>query len=520
MPKRKLKIPIPERTPTLVLSPTRAFRTVVSKTGKGVFASSDRLFKGAVFGRDSLEVAEDIMEIRPKLVRDILRTLAGLQGLHSSDINEEERGKIVHEYRTNIVDGRAIEGISKLIFDELGARWGGNDREMAYYGSIDATPHFVKVLCTYAKRYGKNILKDRVEQRDKQKVSLLAVMTSSVDWLMDKLAFSSTGLLEYHRRNPLGIENQVWKDSKEFYVHENKEIVNFGAPIASIEVQGLAYDALMLAAEFLPERADELINRAHKLRDRTIELFWQPHRDYFALGADHSKEGTLRIIETMAANPAALLDSMFFDFLEEKKRQKYISGIVVNIMGQDFLTDAGIRSRALRESRLIDFWDYHGSFTSWPKETYDIAKGLKRQGFPKLAAELENRLVNLVRKSRSYPEFVYIDGRGRVLTSGTSNHHSEFTLVDSTNKPESIQAWTVSAILAIVGRQLPGLVQPKRIKQADWQKHLERQIIAHMPRVSRLWRSRELKARYPDYPYELIKNKSQSAGSVFKKDIT
>ncbi len=517
MPKRKLKLPIPERTPTLVLSPTRAFRTVISKTGKGVYASSDTLFKGAVFGRDSLEVAEDIMELKPKLVKSILKTLACLQGLHSSDISEEEHGKIVHEYRSIQVDGRPIDDVSRLIFNELSTRWGGNDTEMAYFGSVDSTPHFVRVLCSYCKRYGKTILKDRVMQRDGGRVSLLAVMTSSVDWLMDKLASSSTGLLEYNRRNIHGIENQVWKDSREFYIHEDGQAANHNAPIASIEVQGLAYDALLMAAEFLPERADELINRANILRDRTVELLWQPHRDYFALGTDHSQAGTIRVIQTMTANPAALLDTHFFDFLTLEDRKKYISGIVVNIMGQDFLTDAGIRSRALRHSRLVAYWDYHGSFTSWPKETYDIAKGLKRQGFPKLAKELENRLINLVRKSRTYPEFVYIDGRGRLLTSSSGSHHGEFTFIDSTNKPESVQAWTVSAILAIVGQQLPGLVQPKRTERDKWQIDLEKQIIAHMPRVSRLWRSKELKARYPDYPYQLVKDKSKGSGLINEK---
>lgn len=517
MPKRKLKLPLPERTPTLVLSPTIAFRSVVSKTGKGVYASSDTLFKGAVFGRDSLEVAEDIMELKPKLVKNILKTLACLQGLHSNDISEEEHGKIVHEYRSVLVDGKPIDDVSRLIFNELSTRWGGDENQMAYYGSVDSTPHFIRVLCNYSKRYGKTILKERVLQRDGQHASLLSVMTSAVDWLMDKLASSSTGLLEYNRRNQHGIENQVWKDSREFYIHEDGTYANHNAPIASIEVQGLAYDALLLAAEFMPERADQLINRANTLRDRTIELLWQPHRDYFALGTDHTQDGTIRIIQTMTANPAALLDTLFFDYLPDEKKKKYISGLVVNIMGQDFLTDAGIRSRALRNSRLVAFWDYHGSFTSWPKETYDIAKGLKRQGFPKLAKELENRLINLIRKSRSYPEFVYIDGRGRVLTSSMGSRHGEFTLVDSTNKPESVQAWTVSAILAIVGSQLPGLVQPKRIEREKWQTDLEKQIFAHMPRVSRLWRTKELMARYPDYPYQLVKNKSKGSGLISEK---
>ena len=508
MPKKPKLIPLPNRTPTLLLSPTRAFISVTSKSGKGVYASSDTLFKGAIFGRDSLEVAEDVLAFRPKLVKNILCTLASLQGLHSSDFNEEEHGKIVHEYRSLEVDGRPVDDVSKLIFRKLSAVWGGDLKTMAYYGSVDATPLYVRVLCNYADKYSKNVLKTRIQQKDGQPVSLLASMTMAVDWIMDKLANSSSGLLEYHRRNPHGIENQVWKDSREFYVHTNGELANIEQPIASIEVQGLAYDALVLSSQFLPERKRELLQRANQLRDRTVELLWRPQQKYFALGCDHAKDGHLRIIETLAANAAELLDTGFFDELPKQQKQLYITGLASKIMSTDFLTDAGIRSRALSESQLIPFWDYHGSFTTWPKETYDIAKGLRRQGFPLLAKELENRLINLVRKSHSYPEFVYVDEKGRVLTTSPGAHvHGELTLVDSTNKPENIQAWTVSAVLSIMAYRLPGK-RPPQPKQETWQSDLEKNILVSLPRVSRLWRSKQLKARYPDYPYRLTKKKN------------
>src|SRR3989338_7620504 len=74
------------RKPKLLKPPILALRTVVSKSDKGVYASSDRLFKGAVFGRDSLVVAEDLMTLRPQLAKRILLALAALQGTkhHSS----------------------------------------------------------------------------------------------------------------------------------------------------------------------------------------------------------------------------------------------------------------------------------------------------------------------------------------------------------------------------------------------------------------------------------------------------
>lgn len=476
-----------------------ALRSVTSKSGKGVYASSDTLFKGAVFGRDSLEVAEDLLYMKPRLVRHILTTLAHLQGLHSSDISEEEHGKIVHEYRTRLVDGKSLDEVSKHIFEELASRWGGNDNELAYYGSIDATPHFIRVLGRYCQLHGDQFLKVPIERRDGRIELMSDALLLAVDWLLDKLADSSSGLLEYRARNPEGIENQVWKDSREFYVHQNGELANHAQPIGSIEVQGLAYDALIYAGQLIPERLDELGLRAEALRARTIELLWRPKSNYFALGVDHQDDGTLRPIETVTANPAGLLDSYFFDGLPPAQRQTYIDGITKNIMGSDFLTDAGIRSRSLSESKLIKFWDYHGSFTSWPKETYDVAKGLRRQGFPRLARELENRLLNVVKISRGYPEFVYVDFRGRVLAGPPRDQvHGRLSLVESTNKPEKVQAWTVSAILAITGSR-----PPRVAPQTDWQRQLEQEILSHIPHVPALRGAKALAARYPDYPYRL-----------------
>ncbi len=491
------------RRPKLTLPPVLALGSITSKSGKGVYASSDRLFKGAVFGRDSLVVAEDLLTLKPLLVKRILIILARLQGLRHRSINEEEPGKIIHEYRTRLVDGKNLSGTPLEIFENLSKRWGGSDMAMVYYGSVDSTVHFIRTLCEYCDFYGPRILWKKIERQNGEKVTMLDVMLEALAWLQTKLKDSKSGLLEYHAHNDEGLKNQAWKDSNEFYVHENGRSVNHSRPVASIEVQGLAYDALIDAADYLPDKASELRRHAYRLRDRTIELLWQADKNYFALGTDYDQESRLRIIETTTANPASLLNSHFFDDLTQSQKEHYIGGVVANIMGTEFLTDAGIRSRALSEANLIPFWDYHGSYVSWPKETYDVAKGLRRQGFPELAKQLENRLLNVVRKSRGYPEFLYVDPRGRVLGSSSSAHrHTHALLIRSTNVPESVQAWTVSAIVAIQADRRPGFRLGK-LRQKPWQVQLENEVLAHIPKVARLKTSRSLNARYPDYPYEM-----------------
>jgi glycogen debranching enzyme len=502
---KKATKPLLLKTPTKWTSPNLALKTVTSKSGLGVYASSDAIFKGAVFGRDSLTVAEDLMHIRPRLVRTILLTLASFQGEKFDNLREEEPGEIVHEYRTIIVDGKPIYGITLEIFNKYSFKWGGDDKSFTYYGSCDATPHFVRTLFNYCRIYGEEFLLTRVTLRSGYEVSMLDVLENAVEWVIRHLKTSKSGLLEYLRTNPHGLENQVWKDSDEFYVHENGELANHEKPIASIEVQGLAYDALTMAASLLPSKAKTWKKQADKLRDRTLKLLWEEERNYFALGTDFDTAGKLRVIKTVAANPASLLNSTFFDDLSQEKKEKYISAVVRTITGDDFLTDTGIRSRALSEAKLVNFWDYHGSYVSWPKETYDIAKGLKRQGFPKLAAELENRLLNVVKAMRAYPEFLYVDKKGRVLGISQSSHgHGEILVVAAPNQPERIQAWTVSAILAITSKPRWFKRQPK-IHQDDWQRDLEREIIKNIPHMPGLKGPKELSARYPAYPYALKK---------------
>lgn len=111
-------------------------------------------------------------------------------------------------------------------------------------------------------------------------------------------------------------------------------------------MQGLAFDALVAASRLRrPERAQELLDKAYALRDGTLDLLWQPSREYFALGVDHDpKTDKLRIINTKTANPAALLNTMFFDELPRYEKQKYITAITRTIVSSDFLTEAGIRA--------------------------------------------------------------------------------------------------------------------------------------------------------------------------------
>lgn len=448
------------------------------------------------------------MGVKPRLVQNILLRIGSLQGEVYNNSSEEEPGKIIHEYRKSVVNSKKIDDVSYQILTKLASVWGGTGDELAYYGSIDSTPHFIRTSFRYVNSNGDGILQKKLVLRSGKTIAYEEAVDRSFEWLIAKLESSKSGLLEYCRQNPNGIENQAWKDSKEFYIHKNGQLANHSRPIASIEVQCLVYDALFLYGTY--KSNNRALEIATRLRDRVVQLYWLEKSRYFALGSDYSTRGRLRVFKTVTANPAALLDSHIFDGMTEEEKHKYIGGITETIMGDEFLTDAGIRSRALSEANLVSFWDYHGSYVTWPKETYDIAKGLRRHGFLRLSAQLENRLLNTIKLLRSYPEFIYVDGRGRVLGATHRLHeHGDVVLLDSSIQPEQIQAWTVSAIIAInASRRMKPIAFIRHYKKTQkWHNPLEAEIMRKIPHVSRLRTKSALIARYPSYPYNIRKNR-------------
>ena len=494
MAKRKtLGVPYPR---SLTIATHKSLKLITSTSGKGVYASGGLLFRGAVFGRDSLEVAEDLYLWRPKLARSIILTLASLQGLTVNTQSEEAPGKIPHEHRMRIVDGRELTDEERYIYEQLTLHWGESNGMLTYYGSVDSTPLFIRLVGKYVERYGKRLLNTSVTRKDGTIVSLAIIVGDAVRWLDTSINASPYGLLAYQRTNPRGIENQAWKDSFEFYHHSGGEQANLQAPIASVEVQGIAYDAYIYAAKLLDR--PELKERAATLQTRMIELLWLPDENYFALGVDTDpRTGEARRITTSTANPAELLDTKVFDTLDPPARQTYITAITRKIFSKDFLTSVGIRSRALSMHGFSDFWDYHGSYVSWPKETFDIARGLRRQSLPKLARQLENRLLNITRRSQEYYEFYYVDAQGRVLLAPSEEGVDSDIVVRGSNTPMTAQAWTISAVLAL---KYPAPAKLYR-KQFTWQRQLEKTVLDNIELMRPLRSHRSLEQLYPSYHY-------------------
>jgi glycogen debranching enzyme len=471
--------------------------------GRGLYGSGDRLFSYAIFGRDSVTAGDSLLHLRPEMTREIILTLARLQGTVDAPLgphsNEEERGKIHHEHRTLYVDGERIPAPSERLLRELAGKWGGDEKGLTYYGSVDATPLFVRLVTRYCAIYGESILADRVTRRDGSQLTVRESVLAAVTWITAKMDASPLGLVEFQRRNPQGIPFQVWKDSNTSYIHRDGTLANADAPIAAVEVQGYAYDALLGAAQLFENHAAEWRDRAHVLRDHLIRHFWMPADRYFAMGLDRDSRGRARWVESIASNGALLLDTALFDGLPGA--DLYVGGLVRRICSPEFLTEVGIRCRSLSEAGVVDFQDYHGEWTVWMKETFDVARGLERQGMHGPARQLGIRLLNAVNVAGAHIEFLYVSPDQRVMYDFRARdlRTAEPDVINGTNQPEAPITWTVTAALALkswLGARRKFLGKTSPPDSDAWRQGLEAELLEQVPKLAVHRTLDELRAAY------------------------
>lgn len=495
----------------------------------GVYASADILYQNAVFGRDSIEVAEDLLLYKPEVVRKIIFALARLQGLSENPITEEEPGKIHHEYR------RTIQSVSSTTRQYI-SNWGAVNDELHYFGAIDATPLFVRLVLNYCRAYGDSLMYESYVHKNGSVFTVKQCIEMAVSWIEKKLDMSDLALIEYKRINPNGIRNQIWTDSIHATIHDDGNTSNFEFPIAPIEVQGYAYDALVQFAYWCeakdPARAHVLRERARALQNATIDSFWMKEHSYFALGIDRDSHGHPRHIKTLSSNPGLLLDTDLISDLPAHRKKSFVTSIIKKLISQEFLTSAGIRCRSIahvnllkvrrskEENLLFPYTDYQGSRVVWFKQTYDIAKGLRRYGFILLAQELEARIFNTVAAVSGHYEFVYVDEEGYILIPREHILEAQTTekTLYATNVPERDQSWTVSAILAIVSNMV-GSKHERRNPDDSWAVESEQQMIKtipHMPffhtkkQIDRIRRSTVREAYFVKVTEDLVISSGQS----------
>jgi glycogen debranching enzyme len=444
---------------------------VRASDGYGVYASTGPNFQKAVFGRDSLEVAEDMLEEEPELVRQIILVHASLQGVRDNPKNEEQPGKIHHEYRSEKFGDLSDE--SMRILRDQQQKWDGEGTEdMTYYGTVDATPLYVRLVGKYVQRYGSDILDETYVARENPDIPEQTIVGRTftvrdsvyfaTQWMLERQAESPWNTIEFNRLNKQdGHEVQTWKDSNTSYIHLNGEKANFDAGVASIEMQAFMYDSYKQMAYLFAQTEEERqwwLKKAADVQRDTLEHFWMEDRRFFAQGLDRDPvTGEMRQIRSLTSNVSQLLDSDLLLDLDYDQRQTYVIPVVEQLMSDNFLTAAGIRCRALEHEDLIDHPDYHGTNVTWPKDTFDAANGLYRLGFHEEATILWTSIINPIKLTGEFRELLYVGSRTRLggpdkvwydvdeAMAYLAEHFPQHVADKRVVKPEPDQAWVISS---------------------------------------------------------------------------
>lgn len=314
----------------------------------------------ALFGRDALIAAYEVLLFAPSIARDTLVALAAHQGSRFTAFTDEEPGKIPHELRHGELTVRhtAPHG--------------------PYYGSLDATPLWLVLWSEYS-----HITGDLVTARD-----LLPHALRAIEWIEVAMGGPHAPLLSYRTKSPSGLPHQSWKDSRDPMVFSDGRTAE--APIAPCEVQGYAIDALKRSADLLRTLgadlavAERCVRNADAISVALDERLWSSERGWYVMGLDRRD----RQIDALASNMGHLLWS---DAVPAHR----IGAVRDALLSPPLASGWGIRTLASDE-RAFDPLGYHTGAV-WPHDSTLIAGGLRRAGYPADAAEIVDRLLRTAR---------------------------------------------------------------------------------------------------------------------------
>ncbi|HTC93976.1 MAG TPA: amylo-alpha-1,6-glucosidase [Terriglobales bacterium] len=317
-----------------------------------------------IFGRDSIIAAYQSLCLNPQLAVDTLRVLARYQGARMNDWQDEQPGKILHEYRTG-----EMTRAGEMPFGP-------------YYGSVDATPLFLILLSeTFQWTADEELVRE-----------LLPAAYRALDWIEQYGDLDGDGFVEYIRRSPRGLVNQGWKDSWDAIMHRDGVVAK--PPIALAEVQGYVYDAKYRMASLLRtfgdvQKADQLKREAVDLAKRFEKAFWQPQRGFYAMALDAEKKP----VDPISSNAGHLL----FTRILNRDRAR---AVMQRMMKPDMFSGWGWRTLSQDESIFNPLSYHRGSV--WPHDNSLIAHGMALNEFREQAQQILTALFQAALNFRDY----------------------------------------------------------------------------------------------------------------------
>jgi len=350
----------------------------------------------ALFGRDSLIFALQMLPTRPEVAAATLRVLAGLQGLRDDPETDEEPGKILHEYRP-VAPSWLVD-----------ADWPVRDGRLLYYGTADATSWFLVVLAA---------------TRDWRLVRELDnSWRAAAGWLERRLDRGDGFVWHGPRAFPGGLTQQGWRDSHD----PVRDAAGGGilrwdgtaprSPLADADSQAVAVAALRALTVLDTDRSADWSGRLDSIRARierdfTPEVMALEAGGAAVLGAG-SQLGWLLWAGALAGEAA--------------------TAAADRLLRSDVCTPFGLRTLASTHPVFHPHAYHRGSV--WPFDSWLGWAGLRAAGYAEEAERVRVGVLAAVAELGHAPELFAVNSAGRPESIPASN---------------KVQAWTVGATLAL-----------------------------------------------------------------------
>ncbi len=349
----------------------------------------------ALFGRDSLIFALQLLPVRPDVAAATLRALAAVQGVVDDAETEEQPGRILHEYRP-VAPAWLIE-----------AGWPVRDGGIRYFGTSDATSWFLVLL-------------DATGDRGLQ-AELAVARAAAAGWLERALRLGGGFVRCGPRRHPGGLAQQGWRDALApaadpdggGIVHADGSMP--AAPLADADSQAVAVAALDALTRLDPADAGLWAGLRDSLRTRLGAVFTP---EIMAL------DGAGRPVVGAGSQLGWLL---WADALDGPAAEAAAD----RLTRPDVLTDAGVRTLSADHPAFGRAHYHRGAV--WPFDNWIAWGGLRAHGRAADAERVRAGVRAAVGELGRYPELYAVDAGGRVVDVPIANR---------------VQAWTVGAMVA------------------------------------------------------------------------
>ena len=411
----------------------------------------------AIFGRDALYAAEFLHEEYPRLEEATVLYLAAFQATGADPSRQAEPGKIANHIRPS------DDPLAQVLTRETGRGW-------PWYGATDTTVQFLSALCRLLTRRPEAAIEpvrhppdfgDTYPQAaDQPRPPLKDVARAATGWLLRALRTGPVPHLVWVGMNDRD-SFTVWTDSPNAFSSPEGRLAR--PPVAPVQLQAQAYDALCslaYCAGSLPELQldpDKLLTEAQQVRQTVVDRFVIEGRHGLQIAsAAEIRNGRLTSLASRTVNVgfalvSSLLDGPAYDGIRES--------LVRQLFSTEMSSLFGIVGRARDEVRFESF-DYHSQV--WAFAVHQVARGLKRAGYPVLARELDARVIRQTQdgllpenvSATEDPELMYCPHILRVARLAADGRP---TVTAKERPPAPYAAWTAAAVVAIdnAGLRLP-----------------------------------------------------------------